>query len=196
MEGISQETQGKIFDPLDLATLGSDKTLSFFRHAEIKHGRVAMAAMVGFLVHINHLHFPGEIGQGVTFESLSQMGPFEAWSGIPMLGQAQILFAIAGIEWNSESKDPDGHYMRGGTPGNLKFLRSFWDPVGFTRRLSPEELKRKREAELKNGRLAMLGIMSLVAATSIPGSVPLLANAPALTGPAFVLPLLSTAPMA
>merc|ERR1719305_226387 len=195
MEGVGPETGGKVWDPLGLADLGSEKTLNFFRHAEIKHGRVAMAAMVGFLVHINHIHFPGEIGQGVTFESLSQMGPFEAWSGIPMLGQIQILFTIAGIEFSSESKDPDGHYMRGGTPGNLKFLKTFWDPVGFTKKLSPEELTRKRNAELKNGRLAMIGIMSCVAATAIPGSVPALAGAPLLTGPAFVAPLISTAPM-
>jgi hypothetical protein len=111
-----------------------------------------------------------------------------------MLGQAQILFTIAGIEWSSESKNPEGHYMAGGTPGDLKFLKTFWDPVGFTKKLSPEELKRKRDAELKNGRLAMIGIMSIVAATSIPESVPLLNNAPLLTGPAFVLPLISTAP--
>merc|ERR1719506_339431 len=195
MDGIGAESGGKVWDPLGLADLGSEKTLNFFRHAELKHGRVAMATMVGFLVHINHLHFPGEIGQGVTFESLSQMGPFEAWSGIPMLGQIQILFTIAGIEFSSESKDPDGHYMRGGTPGNLKFLKTFWDPVGFTKKLSPEELTRKRNAELKNGRLAMIGIMSCVAATAIPGSVPLLEGAPLLTGPAFVAPLISTAPM-
>ena len=56
------------------------------------------AAMVGFLVHINHITFPGQIGQGVTFESLSQMGPFEAWSGLPMWGQAQIIAAIGGLE--------------------------------------------------------------------------------------------------
>jgi hypothetical protein len=189
----SAETGGNVWDPCGLATLGSDKTLDFFRHAEIKHGRVAMAAMVGFLVHINHLHFPGEIGQGVTFESLSQMGPFEAWRGVPMAGQAQILSFIAWIEWQSDSKNPDGHYMMGGTPGNLKFLKVFWDPVGFTSQLSPEELARKRGAEVKNGRLAMIGIMSVVAAMSIPGAVPLLENAPLLTGPAFVLPLISTA---
>merc|ERR1719327_2432524 len=163
MEGIGPESAMKVFDPLGLSTLGSETTLAFFRHAEIKHGRVAMAAMVGFLVHINHIHFPGEIGQGVTFESLSQMGPFEAWSGIPMLGQIQILFTIAGIEWSSESKNPDGHYMAGGKPGDLKFLKTFWDPVGFTSKLSPEELARKRNAELKNGRMAMIGIISLVA---------------------------------
>jgi hypothetical protein len=201
MDGIGAEFGGRLFDPLGLAELGSESTLNFFRHAELKHGRVAMAAMVGFLVQISGLHFPGDISPtaGVSFESLSKMGPIEAWSGIPMLGQAQILFTIAGIEWSSESKNPEGHYMAGGKPGDLKFLQnlttpgSFWDPAGFTKKLSPEELTRKRNAELKNGRMAMIGIMSVVAATSIPGSVPLLANAPALTGPAFVLPLISSA---
>jgi len=42
--------------------------------------------------------------------------------------------------------------------------------------------------ELKNGRLAMIGMASIIAATAIPGSVPLLANAPLIAGPAFVLP--------
>jgi hypothetical protein len=49
-------------------------------------------------------------------------------------------------------------------------------------------LATKRVSEIKNGRLAMIGMASLMAASAIPGSVPLLAGAPALTGPAFVLP--------
>merc|ERR1719327_2382198 len=91
MEGIGPESGMKVFDPLNLATMGSEETLAFFRHAEIKHGRVAMAAMVGFLVHINHIHFPGMLSPtfGVSFESLSNMGPFDAWNAIPLLGQLQ-----------------------------------------------------------------------------------------------------------
>jgi hypothetical protein len=36
---------GKIWDPLGLAEIGSDETLAWFRHSEVKHGRVAMAAV-------------------------------------------------------------------------------------------------------------------------------------------------------
>jgi len=190
MEGMGPETAMKVFDPLNLATMGSDETLAFFRHAELKHGRVAMAAMVGFLVHINHIHFPGMLSPtaGVSFESLSNMGPFDAWNSVPLFGQIQILWTIAGLEHASECLDPAGHYTKGGTPGNLKFLKNFWDTPGFTKKLSAEQLAEKRVSELKNGRLAMIGIASVCAAISVPGSVPLLNNAPALTGSAFALP--------
>merc|ERR1719454_2515940 len=190
MEGIGPETGGKVFDPLSLATMGSEETLAFFRHAEIKHGRVAMAAMTGFLFHINGIHFNGMLSPtfGVSFEALSKMGPFDAWNAIPLLGQIQILWTIAGLEHASECLDPAGHYTKGGTPGNLKFLKNFWDTPGFTKKLTAEQLAEKRVAELKNGRLAMIGIASICASMAVPGSVPLLNPAPALTGSAFALP--------
>jgi len=190
MTGVGPETGDKMFDPLKLSTLGGEKSLAFFRHAEIKHGRVAMAATVGLLFHINHIHFPGDLSPtyGVSFEQLSNMGPFEAWSAMPLLGQAQILWTIGGLEHASECLDPAGHYTKGGEPGNLKFLKRFWDTPGFTKKLSPEQLATKRLSELKNGRLAMIGMASIIAATSIPGSVPLLNGAKALTGTGFSLP--------
>ena len=36
---------GQVWDPLGLAEIGSDETLAWYRHSEIKHGRVAMAAV-------------------------------------------------------------------------------------------------------------------------------------------------------
>merc|ERR1719443_344026 len=185
MEGLGPETANKVFDPLDLASLGGDKTLAFFRHAELKHGPVAMAAMVGLLVHISGILSPT---YGVSFESLSKMGPFDAWNAVPLLGQMQILWTVAGLEHASECLDPAGHYTKGGTPGNLKFLKNFWDTPGFTKKLTAAQLAEKRASELKNGRLAMIGVASICAAMAVPGSVPLLNNAPVLTGPAFALP--------
>jgi hypothetical protein len=190
MDGYGPETGNKVFDPVGLAEMGGDKTLAFFRHAEIKHGRVAMAAMVGFLFHINHIHFDGYLSlhPPIQFETLSNMGPFDAWNAIPLLGQMQILWTIAGLEHASECLDPAGHYTKGGTPGNLKFLKNFWDTPGFTKKLSAEQLAEKRLSEIKNGRLAMIGVASICSAIAIPGSVPLLSNAPALTGVPFALP--------
>merc|ERR1719230_1407852 len=190
MTGVGPETGHKIFDPVGFATMGNDKTLAFFRHAEIKHGRVAMAATVGLLFHINGIHFSGSLSPtyGITFEQLSAMGPFDAWNALPLLGQMQIIFTIAGLEHASECLNPAGHYMKGGMPGDMRFLKNFWDTPGFTKRLSEEQKAEKRLSELRNGRLAMIGIMSVCAATSIPGSVPFLANAPLLTGPGFALP--------
>jgi len=189
MEGVGPETANKVFDPYNLATMGSSETLAFFRHAELKHGRVAMAAMVGFLFHINHIHFPGMLSPtyGVSFADLSAMGPFDAWNSIPLLGQIQILWTIAGLEHASESLNPQGHYTKGGTPGDIKFLKKFFWGIGYDK-LTPEQIAEKRVSELKNGRLAMIGVASVSCAMAVPGSVPLLTGAPALTGAAFALP--------
>jgi len=190
MIGVGPETANKVFDPYGFATMGGDETLKFFRHAEIKHGRVAMAAVVGLLFHINHIHFDGMLSPtyGVSFESLSQMGPFDAWNAIPLLGQMQIIFTIAGLEHASECLNPAGHYTKGGMPGDYRFLKRFWDTPGFTKRLTAEQKAEKLVSELKNGRLAMIGMASIIAASAVPDSVPLLANAKALTGAPFALP--------
>ena len=68
---------------------------------------------------------------------------------------------------------------QGGKPGDLKGLKNFWDPVGLTAKFTPERLERQRLAELKNGRAAMIGIVSVLIAKGIPGSIPLPIDFPA-----------------
>merc|ERR1719379_3330159 len=172
MEGTGPETGGKVFDPIGLSKIASEETLAWYRAAELKHSRVAMAAATGWAyVASGGPLFPGYISpsEGVTFESLGRSG-YAAWDAMPESGKLQIIGVVGILEWLSEvSAKP--HYMCGGTPGKIPLL---WDPLGFTANTDAATLARKRTAELKNGRLAMIGVMSFVSAHYIPDSVPLL----------------------
>ena len=67
------------WDPLSLADAEfwdttNEQTIGFLRHAEIKHGRVAMAGFVGFLVGSTGLHWPWAIEGGRTFAEVAAVG--------------------------------------------------------------------------------------------------------------------------
>jgi hypothetical protein len=138
-----------------------------------------MLASVGYLVQVNGGHFPGMLSptQGIAFEDLAKLAPYEAWEAVPMEGKLQIALTALILEIRAESMNPDGHYMRGGTPGDLRFLKVLPD---F--KLPEAEYKRRELAELKHGRAAMLFLASLIAANNIPGSVPALTNATSFLG--------------
>ena len=51
-----------------------------------------------------------------------------------------------------------------------------FDPFGLSKNKSEAALAKGRASEIKNGRLAMIAIMSFVAANAVPGSVPALAG--------------------
>jgi hypothetical protein len=172
MEGVGVETGGKVFDPLGLSKIASAETLAWYRAAELKHSRIAMAAVTGWAwVSSGGPLFPGYLSpsEGVTFESLGTHG-YAAWDAVPENGKFQILGIIGILELLGEAAVKP-HYMSGGTPGKIPLI---WDPLGFTAKLSPEALARKRNSELKNGRLAMIGVASMVSGHFIPDSVPLL----------------------
>jgi hypothetical protein len=158
----------KGFDPLGLANVGSDETLNWFRAAELKNGRVAMLATTGYIVQAAGFHFPGMLSHDVSFESLSTMKPFDAWEAVPDAGKAQILATIFIAEVATECQGT--HYMKGGSMPTIVF-----PPIDFSG-VDAETLKVKQSRELNNGRLAMIAIMSFIAANNVPGSVPALAG--------------------
>merc|ERR1712232_54813 len=127
------------------------------------------------------------------FEGLSAPA---VWDAVPIYGKLQIILAIGALEVYSESKgvlaaDGQKHYMRGGKPGYFPTFDSLppaakfagmsglplFDPFGFTKGKSEEWKARRLVSELNNGRLAMLGLMSLIAEARVPGSVPPLSAA-------------------
>merc|ERR1719243_318362 len=77
------------WDPLGIASDDvAPETIGWFRHAEIKHGRVAMAGFVGYCVHANGITFPWAIQKPLDF------GPgWTATGNLPEISFADISAA-------------------------------------------------------------------------------------------------------
>ena len=189
-------------DPLKIGET-SKENIAWFRHAEIKHGRVAMAGFVGYCVHANGIHFPWNIQAPlpwtsvtsdlptISFGDISAAGsPGDMWDALPTAAKVQIICVVGFLEMHGENSlalEADGqkHYVRGGKPGYFPTLKgrfphpvplNLWDPFGFTKKLSAEDKAKKLNIEVNNGRLAMIGLMGFIAEASVPGSVPGLAG--------------------
>jgi hypothetical protein len=194
------------WDPLNLAEAnfwdqGQEATIGFLRHAEIKHGRVAMAAFVGYLAHANGVHFPWKM----PGDELCGPGcnPVELWQGLPRLAKVQIILVLGWFEYFGEAALTENpkhkHYMRGGKPGVYpSFLEEpfpaphpvplpLFDPFGLQKGKSEEWKADMRLREINNGRLAMFGIMSVLSEAAIPGSIPLLKGVIPTSGPINVM---------
>jgi len=184
-----------LWDPLGIAET-SPETIGWFRHAEIKHGRVAMAAFVGYCVQSNGIHFPWNIQgwQGTPVVSFADIaaagGPADQWDALSTPAKLQILGVIGFLEMWSETSvvlkaDGQEHYVRGGKPGYFPKLSrkdefafphpvplNLWDPFGFTSKMTPERKEKALLAEVNNGRLAMIGIFGMISASKglqVPG---------------------------
>ena len=95
------------WEPIGLtANVGDteEATVGWYRHAEIKHGRVAMAAFVGFCVQSNGICFPWDLANGVSFASISAAGgPGAQWDALPTSAKMQIIGFVGFLEMFSET---------------------------------------------------------------------------------------------
>ena len=181
------------FDPLNLAEgefwdSTNEATIGFIRHAEIKHGRVAMFAFVGYIAHANGFKFPWAMQMdGTPFPT--NTNPPALWDEIPDSAKWQIICVIGFLEFWSELSTPNHkHYMAGGKPGDFPdFVAypdakgiphpvpfNFYDPFKLGKNMSEEKKARRLKMEINNGRLAMFGIFGFVSEAAVPGSVPAL----------------------
>mmetsp|Transcript_13047 Transcript_13047/g.12892 ORF Transcript_13047/g.12892 Transcript_13047/m.12892 type:complete len:254 (-) Transcript_13047:65-826(-) len=193
LETLAKELNPNIgfYDPLNLADAEfwgctNEETIGFLRHAEIKHGRVAMFAFIGYIVHANGIKFPWAMQMdGTSFPTSTN--PPELWDQVSDSAKWQIFGLILFLEAWSEISTPDHkHYMKGGKPGDMPDFDivalphpvpfNLFDPFGLSKNRSEEAKARGLRAEINNGRLAMLGLFGFLCAQTIPGSVPLLSS--------------------
>jgi len=173
------------FDPLDLSSdqfweQSNEATIGFLREAEIKHGRIAMFAFVGYIVHANGISFPWPMQMdGTPFPTVTNAP--EAWDQISDSGKLQIFAFIGFLEFYREVTGT--HYMRGGKPGEFPDFDAavipggalnLFDPLGWSKNRPEEDKVDGLKKEINNGRLAMLGIFGFLSEGKIEGSVPLL----------------------
>jgi len=185
------------YDPLNLAMLnfwgqGDEATIGFLRHAEIKHGRVAMAGFVGYCLQANGVKFPWE-----PFASITAEAPAAQWDALPVAAKLQIIGFIGFLEVFSEHSfilEAQGqkHYMKGGKPGYFPSLKTgfgvhpvpfdLYDPFNFSGSRSDAAKAKGLNMEVNNGRLAMLGLFGLLAESRAPGALPFGPPQPAYSG--------------
>lgn len=154
----AQEPLG-FWDPLGLLDDADQERFDRLRYVEIKHGRIAMLAVLGHITTSSGRHLAGNIDySGTTFTSLKT--GLAGISDIPQSGLLQIIAFIGFLEL-FVMKDVNG---TGQSPGDfLNGFNALWDNY------SDEEKLQKRGVELNQGRAAQMGILGLMVHEQIGG---------------------------
>lgn len=152
------------WDPIGYSSSASEGRLRFLREAELKNGRIAMLASLGFLVAEQYpVFFHGQYtGPAMkTWTEIGLAGNF--WPGVIFCIAIPEVFSVFNHnnpfetgEWRTHRTDTQ--------PGNyLDF-----DPLGL-KPDDPAEFEIKQNKELNNGRLAMIGISGMIAQELVNG---------------------------
>merc|ERR1712203_1067062 len=150
------------WDPLGLAEDGDVEVFTRRRETEIKHGRVSMLATMGYITPEVAGKFPGYLSpsKGLAFEDIPN--GLAAISKVPSLGWLQIVIYCL----YCEASGLGFNYIGQGepSPGDVG-----WKPPllsGF----DGEAKTKKLNAEIANGRLAMVAIIGMFFQDCLTGS--------------------------
>merc|ERR1719428_2452437 len=153
MAGITEPLG--FWDPLGFSEGKADGRLRFYREVELKHGRVAMLAALGFLVGEQfHPLFGGDID--VPGIMAFQQTPLQSFWGLVVLAIA-IAEVYSVFSFNSPL---------GGEPWSIRSDHQAGDFDFDPFDLKPSDSKEFNDMqtkELNNGRLAMIGVAGMIA---------------------------------
>jgi len=157
------------FDPFGFADGADLQQMKGYREAETTHGRVAMLAVIGFLVTEGPISFhplfdtaSKDIGPAIRhLDEVRAAAPFFFEILAVVIGAAEFVRSTVG--WEKPGNDENLALKADYYPGDIGF-----DPLG----LKPdnwEEFSEMSTKELQQGRLAMLGIAGIVAQELVNG---------------------------
>jgi hypothetical protein len=159
------------WDPAGFTSDCSEGKLRFYREVELKHGRVAMLAALGFLVGEQfHPLFGGDID--VPSYVAFQATPLEsAPYALP-----SVLLAIANLEVFSvfnfvdpfDKSVPFSERERWTIRSDHEAGDLGFDPLGL-KPTDPAELKEMQTKEINNGRLAMIAAAGMIVQELVTG---------------------------
>jgi hypothetical protein len=130
------------FDPLGFSAGKTDATMALYREAELKHGRVAMAACLGWYITAAGVH--------PAFHSELSSNPLEAAKQLAPVGWVQFVLGCGAIEWLAQQISKRPGYVAGDILG-----ASYWVDD------SDEGWVDYQNKEVNNGRLAMVAFMGI-----------------------------------
>ncbi|CAK0906439.1 unnamed protein product [Prorocentrum cordatum] len=147
------------WDPLGLSSDGDVSSFKRRRSVEIKHGRICMMATMGYITPEVAGKWPGYLSKSEGLKFADVPNGLAAISKVPGLGWLQIAswFAFCEIQ---QGYDEDAKTE----PGNVG-----WKPPLLTS-ADPETRKRRLNAEIANGRLAMMAIIGMFFQDGLTGS--------------------------
>ncbi|CAN0125929.1 unnamed protein product [Ectocarpus fasciculatus] len=156
MIGADVESGG-LFDPLGFS---KDEPSLFRRRAvELKHGRVAMLAVTGILVQ-SFVRFPGF----PPFPVSNPARPLAVLKGLLSTEGNNVVLFLLGVGVVELTIGKQDYVDR--APGELGEFGAFAKPV------DKEEWDKVQMAELKHGRLAMLGVVGCLVQELVTGEGP------------------------
>lgn len=140
------------WDPLSMVGAENQERFDRLREVEVKHGRIAMLAVVGYLSTYSGWRLEGMESMPSGLAALSP----SAWQGNDT-AEVMMLHVAATI-WTLEIFVMKDHFGTGEFPGDYRNggLDFGWDSFDEATKL------RKRAIELNNGRAAQMGILGLM----------------------------------
>jgi len=141
------------WDPLGFTKTDDAASFRRRRYVELKHGRVAMFACLGYIVP-EYYRWPGDLSPSLGLKFTDVPNGFAAFSKVPLSGWAQMVAFAGTVELFQYVDDPKR------APGDFENAGFLGVPNGYVK--APAGTREKKlAAEIANGRLAMMAIIGM-----------------------------------